>query len=93
MTVKMTVAQRRACIEASRGPNRVPQSKLAAQTGVSQKTISDRVKKYADFHACRTRYESDIKQRAIQLHSEGWTTMRIARELGTSHTSVRRWLS
>lgn len=81
-----------ACIEASKGPNRVPQSKLAARYGVAQQTISMIVKDEADFHPCRTRYDAATKERAVELRQAGMQFPVIAALLGAGERSVKRWM-
>jgi hypothetical protein len=42
---------------------------------------------------CRVRAYRDRQQRARQLHGEGWSPKRIAEELGSKVSRVKKWLS
>lgn len=81
------------CIAAQRGPRRVSQAKLAARFGVTQTTISDWVRGHVDAHPCRTRYADATREEARRLHVvEGLDYAAIARKLGTTRTTIQRWL-
>lgn len=81
------------CIAAQRGPNRVSQQKLAAKFGVNQTVISRWVREHVERHACRTRYPQRLRARAQRLREKkGLSNAAIARKLGTTSTTVRRWL-
>jgi hypothetical protein len=41
---------------------------------------------------CRVRAYRDRQQKARELHREGWTKKRIAAELGSDVTKIKKWL-